>query len=65
MNMPFRRRKRSVDLSKKEGPEFDHWLKSNVTDKGYRDWYRADRFARDRWLDQIEMQIHDGKNTRR
>lgn len=61
MNMPFRRRKRSVDPSKKEGPEFDHWLKSNVTDRGYREWYRADGFARDKWLDQFETQLRAGK----
>jgi hypothetical protein len=61
MNMPFRRRKRSVDLLKKEGPEFDHWLRSNVTDKGYRDWYRAEKFARDKWLDQFESQLRAGK----
>lgn len=61
--MPFRRRNRSSDLAKKEGPEFDHWLKSNISDSGYRNWYRAELIEKEKWLDKLASQISNYKST--
>ena len=62
--MPFRRRNRGVDLSKKEGPEFDYWLKSNISG-GFRDWYRTEQIDREKWLQKLSAQVLDSKPTPR
>ena len=61
--MPCRRRNRSVELAKKEGPEFDYWLKSNISDSGYRNWYRAEQIEKEKWLDKLASEIHNYKHT--
>ncbi|PJX26338.1 hypothetical protein CAP48_10120 [Advenella sp. S44] len=57
--MPYRRRQ--IDISNKSGPEFDYWLKSNISDNGYRNWYRTDRLSREQWLDKMEADIRQDK----
>lgn len=59
--MPYRNRRHYVDVANKTGPEFEYWLSSNVSDRCYRDWYRADRTAREEWLNKLEQDINQEK----
>ena len=60
--MPFRRRNR-INLTKKDGPEFEHWLRCNISDSGYRNWYRAEQIEKEKWMDKLASQIHNYKHT--
>jgi len=58
--MPYRNI-RKIDVTDKKSPEFDHWLKTNISDRGYRSWYRADSLARSEWLNKLETDINREK----
>ncbi|HBP30073.1 MAG TPA: hypothetical protein DD666_11725 [Advenella kashmirensis] len=59
--MSNKTRRNLIDVANKAGQEFDHWLKINVSDQHHRDWYRSDKFSREKWLDTIEKQILEHK----
>lgn len=58
--MPYRNRNQ-IDVTNKAGPEFDHWLKSNVSDDHHRNWYRSDTVARQTWQDKLEQQMYQDR----
>ena len=62
MGMSARNRKRRIEVMKKEGPEFERWLKNNLSDRECRDWYREDIFSRNKWLTQSGTEVQKDKS---
>jgi hypothetical protein len=55
--MPYRKIPK-IDVSDKKSPEFDHWLKTNVSDEHHRSWYRSNTISRESWQDKVEKQMY-------
>lgn len=59
MSISLKSRTPYVNVMNKKGPEFEYWLKSNISDLHHRDWYREDTVSRTTWLERLESAIHD------